>query len=137
MVDPKQPTSSGESFGALIETAVVRARGPREEPYVLDEPGLERVRQAIDQRLDSETLLIAVQTILSFATRLDVERKSPRAAFRLCALVERVEVVSALRKFTGSGVLNPLEFGSRTNETKTHVVPASLKISGLGYPKKM
>ena len=74
--------------------------GPDRTPTLSDE-GLAYIRRALDEYLDlGEALIPAVDTLLVAAHIIEVDQGARAVAERLVKLVDRPEVITALRKLT-------------------------------------
>ena len=84
----------GQVIASVIED------GPN-NTAVLSEAGLDFVRRALDEYLDAgEALMRAVDTVLVAAHVIEMEQGSRAVAERLVTLVDRPEVIAAMRQIT-------------------------------------
>ncbi len=95
---PASPDSDIHPLGLVIASVIQDGAGGT---TVLTDDGLEYVRRALDEYLDSgEDLMDAVDTVLVAAHLIEVEQRGRAAAERLVTLVDRPEVVAAMRRIT-------------------------------------
>lgn len=85
-------------LGSVI--AAVIEDGP-DNTAVLSDEGLDFVRRALDEYLETgEALMAAVDTLLVAAHVIEIEQGSRSVAERLVTLVDRPEVIISLRRVT-------------------------------------
>src|SRR3990167_5230984 len=92
MPDARDASAFRELLESVLEEGVSGG-----EPIVAPPRAIELVRQALRAALTEVTLIEIVETILTTAHYLEAEYGSPTAASALVDLVERDEVLDALR----------------------------------------
>jgi hypothetical protein len=135
-----------------IVAMVVKDGGPGEEPALLDPAGLSRIRTELDALIGSDELVDAVDTLLLIADVLAIDQKSETCALRICELVEREEIISALRELNRKKETARAEAVAKSADKFTDFVGAdakkapkgtdpapkgSIKVGSLDFPKKL
>jgi hypothetical protein len=136
-----------------VVALLIKDGGPGEEPAVLDEVGLAQIREELDSLIGQEELVDAVDTLLLLADVIALQQKSEKCAVKLCEVVERDEVVDALRALNRKKDAERAEAVAKTAEKFTGFVgqnstkkapknsdaapKGSVKLGSLDFPKKL
>ena len=129
--------------------------GPGQEPAQLPKAAVEQLRQIVDAYAATPTpeLVDVVETMLLVATVLEQQQKSPTCAGTLCDLVERENVINALKQLNRQKDAMRAEevaktadnFSAFTGDDSKKKAPkadeaapkGSIKLGNLDFPKKL
>lgn len=121
----------------------------------IDDPGLLVVQKALDELLDTEAMIEAVDAILVIGHYLEVELKSPVAAQRIVDLVNREVILESMRRIhqarqerdkdrSRQGAEDFNKFAQRSPTIEKVVAdpnaeaPSSaVKLNSLAFPKRL